>query len=690
MNAFCWKQDAGRTPARCTASNPRSTGTCGERPELAPPSLQAYGRHVRSSHTGVVPTSRDTIAERLAATAGRDFVGREAELAALADATAASPFIVAFVHGPGGVGKSRLLRAALSGMPDDVRTLVLDGREIEPTPEGFLEALASAAGAAGPALADVLAALAADERRTVVGLDSYERLGLLDAWLRRVLLPALPAQVVTIIAGRDEPLPAWTTAPGWAGQVRVLKLGPLDQADSLTLLRSRGLDELRAARMNRFARGHPLALELAAAALRADPDLDVAAEPPGAVIAELLGALLVDLPPDVIGALEAAAISRRVTESILRSLLARPNVREEYEALGRLPFVERTPAGLVLHDLVREALARDLEERDPEAHVRYRRRAWSYFEARARAPVPERLWEITADLIYLIQNPVLRASCFPAGAGTDSVEPAVEADGPAILAIVAAHESPGATALLVRWWTTQPGTFSVARGPDGGVGAILHLARFEAIDPHLLADDPVARAWQAHARAVPPRPGHDILAMRRWLGRDSGEMLSPAVGACWLDVKRVYMQLRPRLSRLYSVMADPEALAPIFEPLGFRAVGGPVDVGGALHQPVWLDFGPESVDGWLRGLVGAEISAQEAALSPPPDDAGETRLTARELEVVRLITAGLSNRGIAERLVISEKTAGRHVSNIFCKLGVHNRAQATRVALERGIAEPRG
>jgi DNA-binding NarL/FixJ family response regulator len=105
---------------------------------------------------------------------------------------------------------------------------------------------------------------------------------------------------------------------------------------------------------------------------------------------------------------------------------------------------------------------------------------------------------------------------------------------------------------------------------------------------------------------------------------------------------------------------------------------------------VWLDFGPESVDGWLRGLVGAEISAQEAALSPPPDDAGETRLTARELEVVRLITAGLSNRGIAERLVISEKTAGRHVSNIFCKLGVHNRAQATRVALERGIAEPRG
>jgi DNA-binding CsgD family transcriptional regulator len=167
-------------------------------------------------------------------------------------------------------------------------------------------------------------------------------------------------------------------------------------------------------------------------------------------------------------------------------------------------------------------------------------------------------------------------------------------------------------------------------------------------------------------------------------------MLSPAVGACWLDVKRVYMQLRPNLSRLYSVMADAPALAPIFEPLGFRPIGDPVDVGGALHQPVWLDFGPGSVDGWLRGLVGAEISAQEAALPPPPEGAQDTGLTARELEVVRLVAAGLSNRAIAERLVISEKTAGRHLSNIFCKLGVHNRAQATRAVLERGIAEPDG
>ncbi|WP_439955098.1 hypothetical protein, partial [Klebsiella pneumoniae] len=73
-----------------------------------------------------------------------------------------SPFIVAFIHGPGGVGKSRLLRACLGGMPHEVRTILLDGREIEPTPDGVLQALASAVAIAGSAPGDPVAAIASD------------------------------------------------------------------------------------------------------------------------------------------------------------------------------------------------------------------------------------------------------------------------------------------------------------------------------------------------------------------------------------------------------------------------------------------------------------------------------------------------------------------------------------------------
>lgn len=61
-------------------------------------------------------------------------------------------------------------------------------------------------------------------------------------------------------------------------------------------------------------------------------------------------------------------------------------------------------------------------------------------------------------------------------------------------------------------------------------------------------------------------------------------------------------------------------------------------------------------------------------------------LTERELEVLRLIAAGHSNREIADRLYISEATVQTHVSNILGKLHLKNRSQATVYALRHGLA----
>ena len=61
------------------------------------------------------------------------------------------------------------------------------------------------------------------------------------------------------------------------------------------------------------------------------------------------------------------------------------------------------------------------------------------------------------------------------------------------------------------------------------------------------------------------------------------------------------------------------------------------------------------------------------------------RLTERELQVLRLIAAGRTNRAIAGALHISEKTVARHVSNIFTKLGLSSRSAATAYAYEHGL-----
>jgi DNA-binding NarL/FixJ family response regulator len=75
-----------------------------------------------------------------------------------------------------------------------------------------------------------------------------------------------------------------------------------------------------------------------------------------------------------------------------------------------------------------------------------------------------------------------------------------------------------------------------------------------------------------------------------------------------------------------------------------------------------------------------------AALGPSPRDV-TSQLTPRELDVLRLVGEGKSNKEIAAELVISEPTARKHVSNILGKLGLSSRTQAALWAVREGLVE---
>jgi ATP/maltotriose-dependent transcriptional regulator MalT len=128
----------------------------------------------------------------------------------------------------------------------------------------------------------------------------------------------------------------------------------------------------------------------------------------------------------------------------------------------------------------------------------------------------------------------------------------------------------------------------------------------------------------------------------------------------------------------------------------------------------WLDLGAPYEAARCRVLVGRVCRALDdhdaarvefeaarqafAQLGAKPDlarlDALTPRepapggLSAREVEVLRFIAAGKSNRDIAGELGISEKTVARHVSNIFTKLGLGSRTAAAAYAYRHGVAQP--
>ncbi len=89
--------------------------------------------------------------------------------------------------------------------------------------------------------------------------------------------------------------------------------------------------------------------------------------------------------------------------------------------------------------------------------------------------------------------------------------------------------------------------------------------------------------------------------------------------------------------------------------------------------------GLQAIDAFLEDLQPRTMT--RAAIAP---DAG--LLSAREIEVLRLVAAGKTNRQIAEELVLSPRTVERHIANVYLKTETHGRAQITAYALRRGYA----
>ena len=445
-----------------------------------------------------------------------------------------------------------------------------------------------------------------------------------------------------LLAGRDTPS-AWQRDLG--DLLRTIRLENLSDEAARTLLRRAGVDGAVAGRVARVARGHPLSLQLAAGALAERPGLPPEDAVLGPMVEELARLYIDGLDPMTRRALDAAAVVRRTTLTLLQAMLPDDDPAELFGALRALAFVELGAEGLVVHDTVRVATSALLQASDPARHRAHRRAAWTRLRAELRTAGRADLWRYTADMLYLVENPIVRNAFFPSGSDELTIEPARAADHAAITAISAAQQGPEATALVDAWWRSAPDAFRVVRDAAGVVQGFSSLCQPQDVSRSLLRSDPVTAAWMEHLRRAPVPARQRVLFNRHALA--SGDT---ATATLWLDVKRAYLELRPHLRRLYLPVPDVDRALTVLAPLGFAALpGAPVEIGQDAHWTLVNDFGPGSIDGWLSEVVGRELAADEPTVLDPAArrlvlDGRGVDLSRLELDVLRHLQ---SREGIA-------------------------------------------
>ena len=535
-------------------------------------------RRAKQAQPGSVPATLKQVA------------GRDHELATLLNTFEPGGRTVVHLHGIPGIGKSTVLHVLISRLREQGHVaVVVDCRAIEPTEHGLLGALRDAG----------VADRARKRVRGIVALDNYEQLQLLDSWIREQLVPRQP-DLLLLLATRRLPHPAWMNAGATFVSLRLDELG---REPSLRVLQAGGMSQAAARRAYGFTRGHPMALRLAISSGRKFLN-DI----PGGlvrhqVIMQLSDIFLADLDRVTRRALEAMSTVRRTTQTLLAAMLDIPDAVDLYDRIQALSVIERRNDGLVLHPTVQEAIAGRLRASDPERFTGYRRRAWSALEAQASAIAAADLWRYTADVIYLIDNPVVREAFFPSRAENLAVERARPGDESAILNIVEKHDGVAGRALIGHWWKVLPAAFQVVREPHRRIVGFYCMFDPACVSRAQIAADPVTRAWWDH---LPKhlRESRRVLLLRRWLADDGGDAPSSVQAACWLDIKRAYVELRPFLQRVYLAVSDLAPYASAATELGFEVMSAEASLPLASAM---LDFGPGSVDAWLRRLVRKEL-----------------------------------------------------------------------------------
>lgn len=564
------------------------------------------------------------ISDLLSQARRQSFIGRQREISLFRDMllNRKPDKILYYLHGPGGQGKTTLIRHFQDLCREEgYQTLLLDGRELEAHPASVLSSLAAAAGhSPGDHSGDTIAAMA---DRVVLFIDSYEKLNPLDDWFRTEFLPQLPSTVVSVLCGRKAPSMGWSTDPGWKLLMEEVHLRNFSQEESEAYLKFRNIpgDHLQA--IQDFTHGHPLALSLVSDILAHQVgEKSFNPEETPDMVGALLDVFLQEVPgPAHKAALEVAALVNITTESVLSEVLGVNSARELFEWLRQLSFIDQHKEGIYPHDIIREALIRDLKWRHPDYYYELYDKTRLYYIDKLNAPDIARQRKMLSSLVYLHRlHPMVKPFFDWQESGGHWIDAAVQEDWPALIDMAKRHEGEESAQTLAFWLKHPAAQAWVWRDADKQPAAfVLKINADQIEDREKLADPVVDQALEYCIRQLGLRGGEHLALFRYWIVKDTYQAVSALQSSIFLGIVQYYFT--PGLAISMLACANPAFWLQMFNYAGLQHLGeldfhtGNKAFGWYMH-----DWRKQPVADWLemlgkRGAGGAvEGNLRPAAL----------------------------------------------------------------------------
>lgn len=513
-----------------------------------------------------------SIADLLSAARRKSFVGRERETEIFEHfATTVEPdCVLLYVYGNGGQGKTTLIKHLTDFCAGQkIPSLLVDSREVEPHPAAFLEALRISLfkkpSPTPPDNFDVFEALAELPEQTVLFIDTYEKINPLDDWIRVDFLPNLPANVRTVIAGRNAPSLSWLADPGWKTLMKTVQLGNFSHAESEEYLLRRHIPKEKLKPIIEFTHGHPLALSVVADIYEQFPDKNFSPDQSPDVVRTLLQLFVRQVPsPMHRAALEVCALVNLLTESLLSEVMGVEDSSELFNWLCGLSFIGAGRNGIYPHDIAREALCADLRWRHPDWNNELHNRTRKYYHRKLKETGGEAQRKVLFDLLFLHRlNAAIKPFFDWQETASFYVDGSNAADLADLRAMVEQFEGKEQVAAFDFWSQHPAAQIWVWRDSiRRPVAFVLKINAHEISQGSKITDPEVQRALDYQGKNLHLRAGEQMALFRFWMAQGTHQGVSALQSSMFLTIVQYYFT--PSLAVSMLRVIQPEFWRPGF------------------------------------------------------------------------------------------------------------------------------